>query len=201
MTAGTAHVLSRRRGEALLLAIHEATLAELAETGFAGLTIERIAERAHTGKASIYRRWPTKVDLVVDALDNLLLPSVTDPPDEGDIRADLLLLLRRVAATLNGEVGTAARACIDQQLHPELAEQVRERLIEPRLQMTMNMLQRGVDRGEVRPEAVSPRIAEIGPTLLHGELMHRGRPIPDSAVVAIVDEVLLPLVLAQPRQR
>jgi Tetracyclin repressor-like, C-terminal domain len=60
--------------------------------------------------------------------------------------------------------------------------------------MMQSILQRAADRGEIRPEAVTQRIAETGPMLLHGELLQRGAPITDEAVVAIVDEVLLPLL-------
>ncbi|HEX9230648.1 MAG TPA: helix-turn-helix domain-containing protein, partial [Jatrophihabitantaceae bacterium] len=60
-------VRHRRRGEALERAIHAAVFTELAEVGYAAFTIESVASRAHTGKASIYRRWPTKQDLVLEA--------------------------------------------------------------------------------------------------------------------------------------
>ena len=63
---------TRRRGDALLGAIHAAVLDELADNGYAGLSIERVADRARTGKASIYRRWPTRMELVLDALDHTL---------------------------------------------------------------------------------------------------------------------------------
>ena len=59
---------SRRRGEVLERALYEATLAELAEVGYGGLTMEGIAARAHTGKAALYRRWATKCELVHAAL-------------------------------------------------------------------------------------------------------------------------------------
>src|SRR5437868_2699955 len=64
--------LVRRRGEALCAAIRAAVLDELADCGYAGLSIERVAERARTGKASIYRRWPNRLELVLDALDHIL---------------------------------------------------------------------------------------------------------------------------------
>ena len=57
----------RRRGATLERAIHEAVFTELADVGYAAFTIESVASRARTGKASIYRRWPTKQDLVLDA--------------------------------------------------------------------------------------------------------------------------------------
>src|SRR3954447_13316216 len=87
----------RRRGDALLAAIFAAVLEELATTGYGALSIERIADRAHTGKASIYRRWPSRLELVLDALDHIL-PSMDELPDTGDTRQDLLVVLARIAA-------------------------------------------------------------------------------------------------------
>ena len=75
----------------------------------------------------------------------------------------------------------------------ELTHAIREKLLAPRKAMMLDVLRRGVPRGEVREDAVTLRIAETGPMLLHGELLQRGR-IDDAAVVAIVDEVLLPLL-------
>src|SRR5438270_12477802 len=103
---------TRRRGDALLQAIYDAVLEELAATGDGAMSIERVAERARTGKASIYRRWPSRFELVVDALEHTL-PSLTEEtPDTGTVRGDLLVLLRRIAATMSGTTGSATRACL-----------------------------------------------------------------------------------------
>lgn len=183
---------TRRRGDALLGAIYSAVMDELAEVGYPALSIERVAERARTGKASIYRRWPTRLDLVLEALDHTM-PRFDEVPDTGSLRGDLLVVLRSIATTMNSKSGTAARSCF-QSTDDELSRAMRERLLPPRKAVVLSILQRGADRGEARPEAVTQRIAETGPMLLHGELLQRGSPIRDEAVVAIVDEVLLPLL-------
>lgn len=183
---------TRRRGDALLGAIHAAVMEELATVGYAGLSIERIAERARTGKASIYRRWPTRLDLVLDAIDHVV-PRLDDVPETGNVRDDLLLVLRRIAAVMSSRDGIAARACVDG-TDDELAQAVRERLLPPRKAMMLSIMQRAADRGEIDPGALTQRIAEVGPMLLHGELLQRGAPIADEAVVEIVDDVLLPLL-------
>jgi AcrR family transcriptional regulator len=185
---------TRRRGDALLEAIYAAVLEELAEVGYTGLSIERVADRARTGKASIYRRWPTRLELVLDCLDHTM-PAFNDPPDTGRVRDDLLEVLRRIADTMNSRVGDATRACMTHTgADDELGIAVRERLLPPRKAMVVEILRRGAERGEVRPAAVSERIAETGPMLLHGEVVQRGTPISDASVVAIVDEVLMPLL-------
>ena len=186
----------RRRGETLVHAIHEAALVELVEHGYQGFSMERVAERAGAGKASLYRRWSSRFDLVVDTLDHSL-PRFESPPDTGSLREDLLTVLRAVATAMNSPSGGAARACLwSLDSDPEVGRELRERLIPPRKAMMMDMLRRGVERGEVRPDAVTPRIAELGPKLLHGEILEHGAPVADEAVVGIVDEVLLPLLRA-----
>jgi AcrR family transcriptional regulator len=186
----------RRRGEALRGAIHAAVLDDIADHGYAGLSIERVAERARTGKGSIYRRWPTRIDLVLDALDHTL-PDPDELPDTADVRADLLAVLRRIAAVMRSRHGDAARACLGPGVDAELGAAIRARLLAPRRAALLAVLRRAAERGQVRTDAVTDRIAELGPTLLHGELMQRGV-IDDDAVVAIVDEVLMP-VLRVPR--
>lgn len=184
----------RRRGDALVTAIYQAVLEELAESGYPGLSIERVAERARTGKASIYRRWPHRLDLVLDTLDHSI-PRLDDPPETGSVRTDLLEVMRRIAAAMNSRVGDATRACLVRPgTQDELSQAVRERLLAPRKAVMVEILRRGAERGEVRPDAATERVAEVGPMLLHGELVQRGAPITDRAVVAIVDEVLMPLL-------
>jgi len=183
---------TRRRGAALLDAIHAAVLDELADNGYGALSIERVAERAHTGKASIYRRWPTRLELVLDALDHTI-PDPEQVVRGTGVRDDLLAVLRRIAAVMGSRSGGAARACLGPGVEPELSEAIRARLLQPRRAALLAVLERAAQRGEVRPEAVTERIAELGPTLLHGELLHRGY-IDDTGVVAIVDEVLMPLL-------
>ena len=123
------------------------------------------------------------------------MPRFDSPPDTGSLREDLLTVLRAVAAAMSSAPGAAARACLwSLDSDPEVGRDLRERLIPPRQAMMMNLLRRGVERGEVRPGAVSPRIAELGPKLLHGEILEHGMPVDDDNVVAIVDEILLPLL-------
>lgn len=189
-------VETRRRGAALLGAIHAAVLDELADNGYTGLSIERVADRARTGKACIYRRWPSRLELVLDALDHTL-PDPDQILGDGELREELLAVLRTIAAVMSSHAGGAARACLAPGVEPELSEAIRNRLLAPRRAAMLALLSRAAGRGEVRREAVTERLAELGPTLLHGELLQRGR-IDDDAVVAIVDEVLMPLLRATP---
>jgi len=184
----------RRRGETLERAIYDAVFDQLQTVGYVGLTMEGVAAGAHTGKAALYRRWPRKEDLVVDALEHAL-PSPADLPDHGDVREDLLDLLRRLAAMLNSPTGCALQclmAEIDRD-HP-FARLLHQRVKEPRKQMFLNLLRRAADRGQVRPEAASPLVSEVGPALVMQRFLAEGPPVPDDYVVSVVDDVVMPLL-------
>jgi AcrR family transcriptional regulator len=186
-------VNSRRRGTELLDAIYAAVLAELSEGSMAGLTMERVAERARTGKAALYRRWSSREELIIDTLSSAL-PLPPSQVQEGSLRDQLLGLLGEMAATLAGPEGALARHVLAV-LHTNepMRAALTERLVQPRLQMLLGVLAAGVERGEVRPEAVTPMIAQIGPSLLLYRFFVIGG-ISYADAVAVVDQVLLPLL-------
>jgi AcrR family transcriptional regulator len=184
----------RRRGDALTAAIFEATLAELAEGGYAQLAMERVAARARTSKGSLYRRWANRAELVVDALHYARSHEVP-APDTGSVREDLLAFLRAVAEMHGDASGEADRGMMAEVVRdPELMRVIRVRFIEPGIANVVEILRRGVVRGMVRPAALTHRIAGVGPSLLRQHLLVHGPPVPDSVIVEIVDDVLMPLV-------
>jgi AcrR family transcriptional regulator len=187
-------VATRRRGETLERAIYDAVLDELQRVGLTGLTMEGVAGCAHTGKAALYRRWPGKEDLVVDALDHCL-PRVDDLPDHGNLRDDLLDLLRRMTATMNSRTGCALQTLMSEidQDHP-FTRLLKERVFQPRKQWFVALLDRAVERGEVRPGVVTAMVAEVGPAMVAQRFHADGPPVPDAYVVSVVDDVVMPLL-------
>jgi AcrR family transcriptional regulator len=184
----------RRRGQALEQAIFDAVLDQLQAVGYVGLTMEGVAACAQTGKAALYRRWPRKEDLVVDALEHAL-PSPTDLPDHGDVRDDLLDLLRRMTAMLNSPAGCALQCLMSETERDEsFARLLHERVKEPRKRMFLDLLVRAADRGQVRPTAATQLMAEVGPALVMQRFLVDGPPVPDDYVVSVLDEVVLPLL-------
>ena len=185
---------TRRRGDALVRAIYETTLAELAETSFEELSFERIATRARTGKAALYRRWPSPEDLVLAALtDPVAGFGETPPPATGSLRADLLVLLGGLARVLDEPHGRALRPLLTQRArHPRLFTRIRELVLRPRQELIVELLAEAVARGEARPSAVTARLAAVGPRLVLVEHLEAGV-VTEEEVEAIVDEVLLPL--------
>lgn len=201
---GTVRPATRRRGESLESAIFEAALDQLARLGYSGLTMEGVAAAARTGKASLYRRWAHKDDLIVDALD-AAMPHVGEPPDTGTIRGDLIALLGGTASFVTSPVGralqhsimTAERDARDSEAGRATCEaihDIKRRVISRRQELIYAVLRRGVQRGQVRPGAVNRWVVDVGPALLLSYCLGQGKPVPDSEVEAVVDEVLLPLV-------
>jgi AcrR family transcriptional regulator len=173
-------------------AIFQAALHELSCSGYASLTMEGIAATAGTGKSALYRRWASKEELVVDALDHCLPPF--QAPEGATLREDLLFLLGRMAQTMNGSAGCAVRAVMSHvERDDELARTVHERVLEPRKRAFLHALERAVDRGDARPGCATPLVAEVGPALLVHRVLSLGTPIPGDLAAQIVDEVLLPL--------
>lgn len=188
---------TRRRGAALTQAIYLATLAELAETSFDDLSFDKIATRAGTGKAALYRRWTTPAELVLDALtDPVTGFGDTAEPGTGSLRTDLLTLLGGLARVLDEPQGRALRPLLAERArHPELYARIRAQVLQPRQDLIVRLLAAAAKRGEVRPEAVTARVASVGPRLILTEHMDSGT-VSGAEVEAIVDEVVLPLVRA-----
>jgi AcrR family transcriptional regulator len=184
---------SRRRGAALLGAIHNAVLAELSEGSMATLTMERIAERAQTGKAALYRRWASREELIIDTINFVLVP-IPLAPDGRNIRDQFVYLLGDMAATLAGPEGALARHVLST-LHTNerMRTALMERLVQPRQTIMLEALAAAAERGEVRPEAVTAIVAQVGPSLLLYRFFVFGA-ISFSDAVEVVDQVLLPLV-------
>ena len=185
---------TRRRGAALDEAILRAAADELTASGYAGLTMEKVARRAGTNKNALYRRWPNRLALGIAAYRQL---SRTVPlPDTGTLRDDALELLRRANRHWSSPLGGILRELIAaaggaSQLLAELPEQSTDALAANWLLV----LGRAVARGEAAPEALHPRVATTAIVLLRNEFVMRGIPTaPDEVLVEIVDQVYLPLV-------
>jgi AcrR family transcriptional regulator len=185
-------------------AILHAAAQELRASGYAGMTMDKVAHRAGTNKNAIYRRWPNRAALGVAAYRHLTNAQIS-APDTGTLRGDALELLRRANATWSSPQGAILRdllaAAGDD---PRLLSLLRERAGAGTMDaLWLTLLSRAVARGEAPPEAVHPRVAALPMTLLRGEYALRGRPtVPDGLLTEIVDELFLPLVRGRtPKER
>jgi AcrR family transcriptional regulator len=185
---------TRRRGAALEEAILRAAVDELTESGYAGLTMDRVAKRAGTNKNAIYRRWPDRLALGIAAYRQLA--TTIQPPDTGNLRDDVLELLRRANRHWSSPLGMILRELLAaagsaQNFLAQLPEQSTDAMTATWL----IILGRAVARGEASPESLHPRVATVAIVLLRNEFVMRGVPTaPDDVLIEIVDEVYLPLV-------
>jgi AcrR family transcriptional regulator len=193
-------VVQRRRGAALEDAIRAAAYAELSEVGYLAFSVEAVAERARTGKASIYRRWPTKQELVLDSLCSALpTPSMCglemELTDDVSTVDALREVARAIASIMSSPAGDAMRAVKCEAFSdPELARTVDERFQAPRRAALIALLQRGVERGEVRPEAATELVADVLPAMLAHRVILMRESVSEQDIMSIIDEILIPLV-------
>jgi AcrR family transcriptional regulator len=185
---------TRRRGEALQHAIHGAALDELADAGYAALTMDGIARRAQTGKAALYRRWPGKRELVLDALLGVL-PDPGEVASSASVRDELLATLTIMADTVAGRSRFPSLDVLLEVLRvPELRDAFASRVIEPRLRIVHGILRRGAERGEIDPARISTLVARTGPALVIETFLLTGAPPPGDELARIVDTIVMPLL-------
>lgn len=193
---GTAVKATRRRGAALEAAVLRAAAEELAEVGYPGLTMDRVATRAGTSKNVIYRRWPNRTTLSIAAWRAMLPAAPENVPDTGALRDDALAMLRRFNDRMTSPLGAVLRGLLTgMQDDPERLREIREQLGRASIGPWLTILAHAVSRGEADPAALTPRVATVAIDLLRNEYGLNGLTAADDGVlVEIVDEVYLPLV-------
>lgn len=184
----------RRRGKLLRDAVFAAVVEELIDHGYSGMTVERVATRAQTGKTTVYRHWPTKQDLVLDTVRDIVRP-IDDPPFSGSVREDFLIMLCSITSEMEADTWTALRSLLGEaHRHPEIVRVVFEELIEPRQRIMLESLRQAAARGEISASAVSllPVQVAIGVVNLH--LLQYGAVPNDRELIDLVDRAVLPIL-------
>jgi AcrR family transcriptional regulator len=161
----------RPRSEKARLAILEAAAELLLARGLSAVSMDAVAERAGVSKATIYRWWPTKETLALDALYNEW--AAVQPPSRstGTLRGDLLALLRPwVRLAGSRPYGRVIGALITEaQTDPAFAEVYRSRFVEPRRDQARAIFRAAIERGEIPADTK----VEVGVDMLYGPLYHR----------------------------
>ena len=189
--------LGRKRDLSRDPEILEAALDVLAETGYYGMTIDMVASRAKAGKATIYRRWPSKAELIIDAVAGMRkddLPA-SELSDTGTLRGDLVAMLKphsieegdRKFQIMAGVLAMLSQA-------PELAEAANASIIQPRVQANLVFMQRAIDRGEISPDCDIQTLSLVTPAMIAHRILILRKPINREFLISLIDGVLLPAV-------
>ncbi|MFF3981469.1 TetR/AcrR family transcriptional regulator C-terminal ligand-binding domain-containing protein [Streptomyces sp. NPDC001828] len=193
---GAQPVSPRRRGPVLERAILDAALEQLSTVGWSGLTMEGVAAGAGTGKAAVYRRWPSKAELVADALRSGFA-GLDDAPDHGSVREDLYQLCLRIRGTMYSRSGHALRSVLyecDGAAADGFQELILHRVIEPANRLLREVVRRGVERGDVRPDVTGDLVFDVIPGLMMYRSKLCGSEWSEADIAAMVDQVMVPLL-------
>jgi AcrR family transcriptional regulator len=186
---------ARRRGKALLDAIYAATLDQLRTLGYARLTMEGVAAAAGTGKAALYRRWRSREELVRAALSSVL-PNPDEIELTGDPRKDLLAVYGCLRDGMHLSHDLAFRATKGEaELESGVAMMFGERVMQPVLERSLQVLRTGIEGGMLRPGCDTEKIANVVPAMMmHQILTGSSQEVSDPDLTSIVDDVMLPLI-------
>jgi AcrR family transcriptional regulator len=177
--------------------IRAAILSLLAEVGYGALTMDAVASEAGVGKATIYRRWRTKEDLVADTIAEISRAEVT-PAETGTLEGDLREMLRTIVSVVNGPTGAATQALLSTVPHnPALAAAFRDGPIGVWEQAFDQIFARAEARGELRPGLTSDSVVAeaITATIVQRWLVN-GRPVTDEYADEVLSQVVMPLLKA-----
>jgi AcrR family transcriptional regulator len=179
-------------------AICQAALELLAEVGYDRMSMDAVAHRAHASKATIYRHWPGKYELVLDALRSRGVTEIA-PADTGSLRGDLLAALHSIADGIAGEdIELMAGAVRAMRAAPELASCVRHNVIEDKRLMARVIVDRAIDRGELPPHADPDLLHQVAPAMILFQLLICAQPADEPYLEHVVDDVLVPLLTQPP---
>lgn len=186
---------TRRRGAQLEAAVLEAAWELLVKRGYSALTYEALAAQAHTAKQVIYRRWPTKRELLFAALAHHGTTLPPQNPDTGSLRDDVLTLMRNSSSRL-GELTAIMSGLIGTHFDEVEAtpRELRAALFGNRANAVGAALERAVARGEIGPGVIPERIVAVPYDLYRHEAVMTLTDIPDEVLAEIVDVVWMPLV-------
>jgi len=198
-SAGPGRRPGRPRSEQAEQAIIEATLDLFAEKGFEGVCVELVAARAGVGKATIYRRWPNKEELLLAALGSLKSP-LPDPKGVS-VRDDLVAMVEVMCAD-KADPRKARRYALllgEGEKYPRLMARYKETVVEPRREVIRSVIRRGIETGELRADTD----VEVAVLALSGTVMAReksaDRMFNGDFAARVVDGLLLGLAARTPR--
>ncbi|WP_343598818.1 TetR/AcrR family transcriptional regulator [Mycobacterium sp.] len=169
----------------------EVTLRLLQQHGYDKLTVDEVAATARASKATVYRRWPSKAELVLAAFTEAV-SQVAVPPDTGTLRGDLLRLGDLICQEAREHAGTIRAVLVEVSRNSALADAMQHQFIDQRKAVMHHVLAQAVDRGEIDAAAVRDELWDLLPGYIIFRSITPRRPPTRRTVQMLVDDVILP---------
>ncbi|MCU1598952.1 MAG: hypothetical protein QOE85_1402 [Actinomycetota bacterium] len=189
--------LGRKRDHTRDPEILDAALEVLAETGYDGMTIDMVAARAKAGKATMYRRWPSKSELVLDAVACMKSADIDFDrlPDTGTLRGDLIAMIKPPSIK-DAETKLKIMAGLISMLtrNPELADAANAAMVEPRATVNRIFFKRAIERGEISPDCDVETLSLVTPSMAAYRVLILRKPVDRAFLISLIDGVLMPAV-------
>lgn len=167
------------------------TLRLLQEHGYERLTLDEVAAAGRASKATMYRRWPTKAELVLAAfIEGVSQDAV--PPDTGTLREDLIAIGDTVCAQAKEHSATLRAVLGEVSRNPELNDAMQQQLFDQRRAMMKQVVKRAVDRGEIGADAANSELWDLLPGYLIYRTVIQNRLPTRRTVRTLVDDVIMP---------
>ena len=193
--------LGRKRDHTRDAVILDAALEVLAEVGFDGMTMDIVARRAKAGKGTVYRRWPSKAEMVLDAVARMEGSEVDldGLPDTGTLRGDLVAMIRP-SSLVEGERRLKVMAGLASMMsrHQDLAEAGNAAAVEPWVGALRVLMQRAVESGEVPASADVETVSQVIPSMAAYRVFIQRKPFDRDFLVSLIDGVVLPALRPGP---
>jgi AcrR family transcriptional regulator len=174
--------------EVELLAV---TLQLLQEHGYDGLTVDAVANTARASKATVYRRWPSKAELVLAAFtEGVRLVAV--PPNTGTLRGDLMKLAEVCTKHAQEHASTIRAVLVETSRHPALSDAMQHEFLDQRKALIDYVLRQAVERGEIAEAAITEELWDLLPNYLVFRAIVPGRAPTRKTIQALVDDFIMP---------
>jgi len=170
------------------------TLRLLQEHGYDRLTLDAVAATARASKATVYRRWPTKAELVLAAFIEGIR-QVAVPPDTGTLRGDLLQLGELICQQACQHAGTIRAVLVEVSRNAALNDVMQHQFVDQRKALIHHILRQAVDRGEIDEAAIISELWDLLPGYLIFRSIIPSRPPTRRTVQALVDDVIIPSLI------
>jgi len=170
------------------------TVELLRQNGYDGLTVDAVASAARASKATVYRRWPSKSELVSAAFAEAVRPGPAPAPT-GSLRDDLIQLGDLICQNAGAHMATIRAVLVEVSRNPGLNQELQRHFVDQRRALMHQILQRAVERGEIAADAVHDELWDLLPGYLAFRFLIPGDPPTAQTVRALVDDIIVPSLL------